>query len=380
MLAGGETPAVPPPRKLPYADLAASDREMRRDIDAAIERVVASGRFVLGPECAAFEAAWATFVGAPHAVGVGSGADALYFALVATGVEPGDEVIVPGHTFIATWLAVTRAGAIPVPVEPDPVSRNIDPAGVAAAVTPRTSAIVPVHLYGVPAAISELASIARRSGLALVEDAAQAHGALTGDERVGSHGDATAWSFFPGKNLGAFGDGGCVTARDGRIAETVRSLRNHGRVAQDVHATQGITSRLDEIQAAVLSVKLRGLDGANARRRANAARYFELLRDVPVALPVVREGDTAVWQAFVVGVDDRESLRAWLSARGVETRVHYPVPPHRQPVYADTAAGRCHLPTTDDLASRVLSLPVGPHVGGADVDYVVECVRAFYGA
>jgi dTDP-3-amino-3,4,6-trideoxy-alpha-D-glucose transaminase len=365
------------PPTVPFLDLAAANAELREELTAAAAKVIAAERVLLGPSVARFEADFASYVGADHAIGVGNGLDALTLGLRALGVTTGDEVIVPSHTFIATWLAVTAAGAVPVPAEVRPDTGNIDPAAVEAAVTPRTAAIVPVHLYGAPAELDAVMDVARRHGLAVLDDAAQAHGARLSGRRIGALAHATAWSFYPGKNLGALGDAGAVTTNDPDVARRVRSLRNYGSTLKYVHDEPGVNSRLDEIQAAMLSVKLARLDAWNERRAAVAARYADGLAGCDVVLPEAIAGTDPVWHLYVVRTSRRDALRAHLQAAGVHTLVHYPIPPHRQDAFAGTPAARCDLPVADLLAGEVLSLPMGPHLTVAQQDAVIDAVRGF---
>ena len=360
-----------------FLDLAAALTELREEIDAAVSRVIASGRFILGPEVEAFESAFAEHCEAEHCVGVGNGLDALHLILRAVGIGPGDEVIVASNTFIATWLAVTMVGATPVPVEPDPRTHNLDPQRVEAAITPRTRVILPTHLYGQPADLDPLLELARMRGMKLVEDAAQAHGARYKGKRIGAHGDAVAWSFYPGKNLGALGDGGAVTTNDSHLAERVRTLGNYGSREKYVNEVRGFNSRLDPLQAAVLSVKLRHLDEWNERRRAAASRYLEALSGTTITLPQVPNWAQPVWHLFVVQSRDRDALAKQLRSRGIETLVHYPVPPHLQGAYADMGLARGVLPIAEHLADEVLSLPMGPHLTAAEIDAVCAAIREF---
>ena len=358
--------------KVPFLDVLAGYEELRTEIDEAVARVLASGRYILGPEVEAFEEAFAAYCAADHCIGVGNGLDALHLALLAVGVQPGDEVIVSSNTFIATWLAVSYAGAVPVPVEPD-AYHNLDAAKVEAAITPRTRAILPTHLYGQPADLDALLDVARRHGLKLVEDAAQAHGAEYRGRRIGGHGDAVAWSFYPGKNLGALGDGGAVTTNDRNVAERVRLLGNYGSSAKYVHDLRGYNSRLDPIQAAILSVKLRRLDDWNARRAKVASIYSNALSELSVETPLVPEGTKPSWHLYVIQSDDRDRLAGCLRDDGVETLIHYPIPPHRQKAYAETGHG---LPVAERLASRILSLPIGPHLTIEQAERVADRVAA----
>lgn len=362
--------------EVPLLDLAAAHVELRAEIDAAVARTISSGWFIQGRELDAFEAAWSTYTRSAHCAGVGNGLDALHLALRAMGVGAGCEVIVPSNTYIATWLAVTLTGATPVPVEPDPATYNIEPAAIDAAVTPRTRAVLPVHLYGQPADMGAVNAVARRRSLLVLDDAAQAHGALYCGRPVGSLSDATAWSFYPSKNLGALGDGGAVTTGSAELADAVRRLRNYGSSSKDINDVVGFNSRLDELQAAVLEAKLRVLDAWNERRRAIANRYLEALSEVEVILPAVPSWADPVWHLFVVRSPRRDALRAHLAARGVQTAVHYPTPPHLQPAYASLGYGRGSLPISEAIHEEVLSLPIGPHLAAAQVDQVIEAMLA----
>ncbi len=362
---------------VPFLDLQAAHAELRTGIAEAMLRVLDSERVLMGPELEEFEAAWARATGARHAVGVGSGLDALSLGLRAVGVGPGDEVLVPSHTFVATWLAVVHVGATPVAVDVDPATGAWDAAAVDAAVGPRTRALVPVHLYGHPVDLDPLLAVARRHGLAVLDDAAQAHGARYRGQPVGGLTTATAWSFYPGKNLGALGDGGAVTTSDPEVARRLRSLRNYGSTQKYVHDEVGWNSRLDEVQAALLSVKLRRLAEHNARRAEVARRYADGLAGLPLTLPSTADWASPVWHLYVVRTRQRDALRAHLEAHGVQTGVHYPVPPHRQAAFAGTPLAAAHLPAADLLAGEVLSLPMGPHLTAAQQDVVIDTVRSF---
>lgn len=341
-------------------------------IEAAVADVVASGTFILGPRCARFEDAWAAASGAAHAVGTGSGLAALTVALRAVGVGAGDEVIVPSNTFIATWLAVTAVGATPVPAEPHASTHLLEPMAAAVCIGPRTAAILPVHLYGAAVDVDGFEELARRHGLALVFDAAQAHGAAWQDEPLGGRGTATAWSFYPGKNLGAIGDAGAVTTDDAAVAARVRSLRDYGRTSHDEFAECGQNERLDEVQAAVLEVKLEHLPAWQAHRDRQAARYLVGLADTGLGLPVVPLGSVHAWHQFVIRARDRDGLRSALAAEGIETGIHYRIPPHLQRAYAGMGLGP--YPVAERLAGELLSLPIAPHVGDADADRVVAAL------
>ncbi|AUB84935.1 DegT/DnrJ/EryC1/StrS family aminotransferase [Candidatus Thiodictyon syntrophicum] len=368
---------------VPFLDLGAAYRELRPEIDAAVARVLASGWYILGEEVEAFEEEFAAYCEARHCIGVANGLDALHLALRALGVGPGDEVIVPSHTYIATWLAVSHCGATPVPVEPDERTFNLDPHRIAAAITPRTKVILPVHLYGQPADLDPILAIARRHDLKVLEDAAQAHGARYRGRRIGSHGDAVAWSFYPGKNLGALGDGGAVTTNDADLADRLSVLRNYGSRSKYVNEVQGFNSRLDPLQAAVLRVKLRHLDDWNARRKALATEYTSRLtpnaspltpNPSPLTLPQVPDWAEPVWHLFVIRHPQRDALQQRLTAGGIGSLVHYPIPPHRQPAYAAAGHGAATFPLAARLADEILSLPLGPHLAVEDAAWVVQGV------
>ena len=345
---------------VPFLDLAAATAEVRAELDEAIARVLSRGWFIGGEEVDAFEAEFAAYVGTEHCVGVGNGLDALTLALRAAGISDGDEVIVPSNTFIATWLAVSQVGAVPVPVEPTADSFNIDPALVEEAITDRTRAIVPVHLYGLPADMPRLKIIARRHGLFLLEDAAQAHGAAIGGARAGTFGDAAAWSFYPGKNLGALGDAGAVTTDDADLAHQLRLLRNYGSTTKYVHEIAGVNSRLDDLQAAALRVKLHHLDEWNGRRAKVASSYLDELACDGLSLPSVPAGYESSWHLFAVRTEDRDHLCRSLSSRGIQTQIHYPVPPHQQDAYRHGAVADYTLPVAEGLAAQVLDYRSGP--------------------
>jgi dTDP-3-amino-3,4,6-trideoxy-alpha-D-glucose transaminase len=361
---------------VPLLDLGALHAELREELDEAALRVLRSERVLLGPELAAFESAWATFVGARSAVGVNSGLDALSLGLRALGVRPGDEVVVPAHTFIATWLAVVHIGAVPVPVDACPEGLW-DADAVEAAIGPLTRAILPVHLYGHPVDLDPILALADQHGLVVMDDAAQAHGARYHGRPVGGLTHATAWSFYPGKNLGALGDGGAVTTSDADVERRLRSLRNYGSTAKYVHDEIGWNSRLDELQAAALAVKLRMLTTHNSRRAAAARRYDDAFRGTDITPPNTAPWATHAWHLYVVRTAHRDALRAHLSMRGVETGVHYPIPPHHQGAFADTPAGKAHLPVAEALAREVLSLPMGPHLDEEAQAHVIDSVRSF---
>ena len=361
--------------KVPFIDLRAAYLELKPEIDAAIARVLDSGWYILGPEVEAFEEEWAAYCGASHAVGVGNGLDALTLALRALEIGPGDEVIVPANTYIATWLAVSAVGATPVPVEPNPSTYNIDPALIPSAITPRTKALLPVHLYGQPADLDPILAIARTYNLAVVEDAAQAHGARYKGQRIGAHGDVVCWSFYPGKNLGALGDGGAVTTNYPAIADRIRVLRNYGSRVKYTNELRGLNSRLDPLQAAVLRVKLGVLDDWNARRKHLAAIYLNELDRCSLALPFVLDCVDPVWHLFVVRHPKRESLQKCLNEAVISTMIHYPIPPHRQQAFADVGANSEAFPIAELIANEVFSIPIGPHLSPASATDVCKILK-----
>lgn len=360
---------------IPILDLAPAYRELKVDIDAAVARVSASGWYVGGPEVTAFEDAFAEYCGARHCVGVANGLDALHLALLAMDVGPGDEVVVSSNSYIATLLAVSMTGATPVLVEPDPLTHNLDPQRIEASLTPATKVILPTHLYGHPVDLDPILAIARQHGLRVLEDAAQAHGARYKGRRLGAHGDAVAWSFYPSKNLGAMGDAGALTTDDPEIARRVRTLGNYGSARRYVNEVRGVNSRLDPIQAAILAIKLRHLDAWNARRQEIAKFYLNRLADTGVVLPQVPNWAEPVWHLFVVQAQARDDFAASLAEQGVQSVIHYPIPPHRQQAYADLGFGEGTFPIAEYLATRVLSLPIGPHLTMEQAAQVVAAVR-----
>ena len=359
--------------RVPFLDLQAAYRELQERIDSAIARVSHSGWYVLGPEVEAFEAAFASYCHAGACVGLANGLDALHIGLRALGIGPGDEVIVPSNTYIATWLAVTQAGAQVVPVEPDPLTHNIDPRKLEAAVSDRTRAILPVHLYGLPADMDAIQQIARKHELMVLEDAAQAHGARYKGQRIGGHGDMVAWSFYPSKNLGAMGDAGGLTIKDASRVNAVKTLRNYGSAKRYVNEVRGFNSRLDPMQAAVLHTKLDALDAWNQRRTETATYYLQHLKEAKnLVLPVVPSWAESAWHLFVIRHPKRDTLQKALAEHGIETLSHYPIAPHLQQAYADLRWGRGCFPIAEQLADEVLSLPIGPHITTEQREYVVE--------
>lgn len=356
--------------KVPFLNLKTPHHELQVELLSAVHRVIGSGWFIMGPELEAFEVEFAQYCRVKYCIGVGNGLEALHLLLLAYGIGPGDEVIVPSHTFIATWLAVTQCGATPVPVEPDIDTYNIDPAHISAAITSRTRAIIPVHLYGQPADMDSINEIAAKNGLIVIEDAAQAQGARYKGRRVGSLGHAAGTSFYPGKNLGALGDGGAILTDDQAIAAKVRRLRNYGSDVKYHHDDIGYNSRLDELQAALLRVKLGKLDEWNLRRTEIAKSYMQQLKGCDLILPFVPSWADPVWHLFVVRSDQRAALQSQLQARGVSTMIHYPIPPHQQKCYAGSTWDA--LPTAERLANEVLSLPMFPSLGVEEVAHVIR--------
>jgi len=362
--------------RVPFLDVGAAYSELKQELDEAYFRVMESGQYVLGEEVEAFEQEWASYCGTKHCVGVGNGLDALHLILRAMDIGPGDEVIVPSNTYIATWLAVSYAGAKPVPVEPDASTYNLDAARVEAAVTPSTRAIMPVHLYGLPADMDPILRIARRHGFRVIEDAAQSHGGLHKGRRCGSLGDADGFSFYPGKNLGALGDAGAVTTDDGELADRVRILRNYGSREKYKNELKGFNSRLDPLQAAFLRVKLRHLDSWNKRRSDTAREYSDRLRTIEgICIPTVPEWAGPAWHLFVIRSSKRDLLADTLDAGCVSTLIHYPIPPHLSKAYEDMNLGIGSLPIAEELARSVLSLPIGPHLGRDHLDHVCDALR-----
>jgi dTDP-4-amino-4,6-dideoxygalactose transaminase len=364
--------------KIPFLDVGAAYKELAGELDDAYHRVMESGWFILGKEVTAFEQEFANHLGAKYCAGVGNGLDALHLILRAMEIGPGDEVIVPANTYIATWLAITYAGATVVPVEPVERTYNLDPDRIAAAVTERTKAILPVHLYGLPADMDSINQVATRFGLKVVEDAAQAHGARYRGRSVGHLGHASGWSFYPGKNLGALGDAGAVTTDDEALADKVKVLRNYGSQVKYHNQYKGFNSRLDELQAALLRVKLKYLEAWNARRVQLAGMYLESLKDTPLILPFVPEGMEPAWHLFVVRYDQRDALQNYLREHGIETLIHYPVPPHLQPAYRELGFGPGSFPITERIHRETLSLPIGPHLTPGEVERVSETIHAFF--
>jgi dTDP-4-amino-4,6-dideoxygalactose transaminase len=363
--------------KVPFVDLQTQYRQLKDEVDAAMASVCERADFVLGADVEAFEREFAAYCEVPHAIGVDSGLSALELALRVLGIGAGDEVITVSHTFIATVAAISQVGATPVMVDVDPLTYDIDVEQAAAAVTPRTRAILPVHLYGQAADLDPLRTLCERHGLLLIEDACQAHGARYDGRRVGSFGEVACFSFYPGKNLGAYGDGGMIVTSRADLADRLRILRNYGQRKKYEHVALAHNKRLDSVQAAVLRVKLRWLDSWNQMRRHAAARYAERLREFGLAAPLVAARREHVYHLFVIEHDHRDALQSWLAERGVSTGLHYPVPVHEQPCAAELAGRWSRLPVTERAARRVLSLPMYPELTVESIDYVCQQIAAF---
>jgi len=361
--------------KIPFLDLKASFAEIQDEIEAAVLESIRTGQYIGGDSLLSFESSFMDFVSSGHCIGVANGLDALVLSLKVLGVKPGDEVIVPSNTFIATWLAVTGCGAIPVPVEPDAETYNIDSTLIEGKITEKTKVIIPVHLYGQAADLDEILALAKAYNIYVVEDAAQAHGACYKGRKLGSHGDLVTWSFYPGKNLGALGDGGAITTNNRVLAERLRVLRNYGSSERYVHTMLGSNSRLDPVQAAALSVKLKYLQEWNERRARIAAIYNEAFKDLPIVLPSVRSHNDHVWHLYCIRVKNRDEFRKRLSFMGIETHIHYPIPPHMQEAYRFLNFGEKSFPLAESFASELVSLPIGPSLTKSQVDHIVGSVK-----
>ena len=359
---------------VPFLDLGSAYSELKSEIDSAVLASLRSGRYIGGIEVEAFEHDFAYYTETNHCVGVANGLDALHLALRAMDIGVGDEVIVPSNTFIATWLAISHCGAKPVPVEPLKSTFNIDASLIEAAITQRTKAIIPVHLYGQPADLDPILALAHKYGLRVLEDAAQAHGARYKNKRLGGHGDAVAWSFYPGKNLGALGDAGAVTTNDPYIADRIRMLRNYGSNVKYVNETRGYNSRMDPLQAAVLRIKLKVLDTWNLRRVKIAHRYTSALLGADLIVPVVPAWAEAVWHLYVIQSSQRDALQKTLGDASICTLIHYPIPPHLQQAYAEENYTKGCFPIAEHLANQVLSLPIGPQLDNASIEAVVAAL------
>jgi len=365
-------------KEISFLDLHAQYQQLRSELDSAYFRVMESGWYILGGEVEAFEWEFAAYTGSKHCVGVGNGLEALQLILMGYGIGAEDEVIVPANTYIASWLAVSYTGARPVPVEPDPGTYNIDPGLIEQAITPRTKAIMPVHLYGQPVEMEIIWQVAEKYQLKIIEDAAQAHGGWYRDRMAGNLGDAAGFSFYPSKNLGAFGDAGAAVTNDDELADKVLVLRNYGSRTKYYNEVKGHNSRLDPLQAAFLRVKLRHLDDWNQRRDRIAKHYLDNLRLIPdLGLPQVPADVVPVWHLFVVSHPERDRLQAYLKDQGIGTLIHYPVPPHLSEAYRELGCRAGDFPITEKMANTFLSIPIGPHLSIDDADYVIEKIREF---
>lgn len=363
---------------IPFCDINTSHSGLRPQLEEAFHRVLDSGNLIMGGELDAFETEFAEYCGAQHCIGVGNGLDALALTLRAKGIGPGDEVIVPSHTFIATWLAVSMVGAVPVPVEIDANLYTLDPHRIREKLTTKTRAIIPVHLYGLPADMDPINQIAVDAGLFVLEDAAQAHGARYNGVRSGKLGNAAAFSFYPTKNLGALGDGGAVVTDDETLANELRQLRNYGSKKKYVHDSAGVNSRLDELQAAFLRIKLPHLDLWNTSRRKLAERYSNGLKHISgVKIPVIPEGCEHVFHLYVIQSNYRDELAAFLKKKGINVLTHYPIAPHMQGAYAGMPCSGNSLPIAEQAAKDCLSLPLWPQMSIAEVEAVVDCIKEF---
>jgi dTDP-4-amino-4,6-dideoxygalactose transaminase len=364
--------------RVPFLNMKAPYQELKGELDAAYQRIMESGWYILGEEVEAFEKEFASYCGARYCVSVGNGLEALHLILRAYGIGPGDEVIVPANTYIATWLAVSYTGAIPIPVEPDFRTYNLDPGKIGRAITKRTRAILPVHLYGQSADMESITTIAHQYELKVIDDSAQAHGARYKDKLTGSLADAAAFSFYPGKNLGAFGDAGAVVTDDPIVADKVWMLRNYGSRVKYENKIKGFNSRLDPLQAAFLRVKLLHLDDWNNRRKKIASKYMQALANViDLTLPFVPEENIPTWHLFVVRHPKRNALQTYLNQLGIGTLIHYPIPPHLSEAYGELGWKCGDFPITEELANTVLSIPFGPHLTQPEQDEVISAIQTF---
>lgn len=366
--------------QVPFLDLQAAYQAQKSEIDTAVAHVLSSGWYILGQEVGSFEEEFADYCHSPHAIGVASGTDALLLALKAFDIGPGDEVITVAHTAVATAAAIELCGAKPVFVDVDPLTYTLDPTQIEAAITPRTKAVIPVHIYGHPARMDPILQVTRSHGLVVIEDNAQAHGARHKGQMAGSLADAGAFSFYPTKNLGAIGDGGAIICRSRDVANRLQALRQYGWQQRYVSEEVGFNSRLDELQAAILRVKLRTLDEGNELRRQAAAQYAQLLEGCPLILPQERPGSKHVYHLYVVQCQERDDLQTYLAQQDIGTAVHYPVPVHLQPAYLHYHVPPGSLPVTESLANTVLSLPMFPHISEAQVTAVAKTIHTFYGS
>ena len=361
---------------VPFLDLSSGYKELKSQLDVKITDVLKSGIYIGGKYVEEFEDEYKNYTNSNYCVGVGNGFDALYLSLISLNIKEGDEVIVPANTFIATWLAVSKCGAVPIPVDISRDTCNIDTTKIESVINSRTKAIIPVHLYGNPCNMNEIHKISSHHKLKVIEDAAQAHGASYNYSSIGKDSDLTAWSFYPGKNLGCFGDGGAITTNNEELAKRIRALRNYGSSKKYIHEAIGINSRLDPLQAGILSVKLNYLDVWNQRRQKVAARYINELSSLPLEFPSTLPNSSSSWHLFTIQIQERENLRDYLGERGIQTLIHYPIPPHKQKAYY--AMGKDSYPNAEWLSEHTLSLPIGPHIQEEQVDEVVKAIKSFY--
>ena len=365
--------------KIPFLDMKSPYLELKEELTEAYFRVMESGWYILGEEVEAYESEFAEYCGAKYCVGVGNGLEALKLAMQAGGIGDGDEVIVPANTYIATWLAISYTGATPVPIEPDPTTYNLDPNRIEAAISPNTKGILPVHLYGLPANMDPVMEIAKRNGLLVIEDAAQAQGSIYRGEKAGNLGHVAGFSFYPGKNLGALGDAGAVVTNDPTLAEKVKVLRNYGSQKKYYNEVKGINSRLDELQAAFLRVKLKYLDRWNDRRTQIATNYLRLLKNIPeVQLPSIQFNTVSNWHIFAIHTTERNELKEYLQDNGIGTLIHYPVPPHLSTAYSDMEFSQGSFPISENLALCELSIPIGPHLNDTDTEYICKVIMDYF--
>ena len=351
--------------------------ELKKEIDSEINKVLSSGIYIGGQYLDKFENNYSEFCNVKYTVGVANGLDAIYLCLKAINICNGDEVIVPSNTYIATWLAVSQCGAIPIPVEPNILTYNIDENLIEKSITSKTKAIIVVHLYGQPSNLDSILQIAKKYNLKVIEDAAQSHGASYKDKKIGSHGDAVAWSFYPGKNLGCFGDGGAITTNNQEIADKIRMLKNYGSSEKYINIDKGINSRLDPLQASVLIVKLKYLDEWNLRRKNIANLYLNGIKDInnKLILPYENNYSNHVWHLFVIQHPQRDFLKDKLNENGIETLIHYPIPPHLQIAYSDMKYGEGSFPLSEKIANQCLSLPISPHISKKNIYYIIEKIN-----
>lgn len=363
-----------------FLDLRMCNKAHSESLLSAMEKVLKSGWYVLGQEVSSFEREFSEFVGVKNCVGVSNGLDGLTLMLEAAGVGEGDEVIVPSNTYIATWLAISHLKAVPVPVEPDPSTYNLSLGGIKNAVTKKTKAVLVVHLYGkLCEKMEEIASFCKDKNVLLFEDSAQCHGTIQGGKRSGSFGDASAFSFYPGKNLGALGDAGCVVTNSGELAENIKIIRNYGSEEKYHNKVMGRNCRLDELQAAFLRVKLKHIDSENTHRKILAKRYLERLLNVPeIELPVLGDDEDHTWHLFVVKTERRQELMTYLKENEVQTLIHYPIPPHLSEAYRSLGYKRRSFPIAEKLADTVMSLPIGPHLQLYHIDKVCDLIGSFF--